>query len=104
VRNAGYLPLHPRLGEEARAIDARVFVRVGGSGGCSIDARDARLEVGHSRAGDAGCTPNSSSTCRAAAASRGARYRCRCAAAGGCAVRAKGLRVGEVVKEIVVEP
>jgi len=105
VRNAGYLPTYILDSAKKLALGRRACSsRVEASGGCSIDARDARLEVGHLEGWGRGLYAEFISTCRAAAASRGARYRCRCAAAGGCACARRGLRVGEVVKEIVVEP
>jgi len=89
VRNAGYLPTYILDSAKKLALDARVFVEIEPRS-CSIDARDARLEVGHLEDGDAGlrgihlrpAEPGQRLAAHGVAAVRGSG---RCACAEGCA-------------------
>ena len=103
VSNAGYLPTYILDSAKKLALDARVFVEVEASGGCSIDPRDARIEIGHLEGWGRGLNAEFIFL----AGSRGSVSRRSISVAvrgsGRLRVRAKGLRVGEVVREIAVE-
>lgn len=102
VRNAGYLPTYVLESARKLAIDARVFVEVEATGGASIDPRDARVEVGHLEGWGRGLYAGSiffqrskgSVSCRTVSFAVRGHGRLR--------IRAKGLRVGEVVRDLDV--
>lgn len=102
VANPGYLPTYVLDSAKKLAVDARVFVEVEASGGCSIDARDARIEIGHLEGWGRGLYaefvffPKS----RGSVSRRTVALPVR--GSGRLRVRARGLRVGEVVREISV--
>ena len=102
VINPGYLPTYVLDSAKKLALDARIFVEVEASGGCSIDPRDARLEVGHLEGWGRGLYAEFIFSLK----SRGSVSRRTLSVpvhgSGRLRVRAKGLRVGEVVKEISV--
>src|SRR3989441_578617 len=87
----GWKPwLHPQLGE------------VELSGGCSIDARDARLEVGHLEGWGRGLYAEFIFYLQSRGSVSRRTVSLPVRGSGRLRVRAKGLRVGEVVKEIAV--
>jgi len=103
VGNAGYLPTYILDSAKKLALDARVFVEVEASGGCSIDARDARLEVGHLEGWGRGLYAEFIFYLQSRGSVSRRTLSLPVRGSGRLRVRAKGLRVGEVVKEIVVE-
>ena len=103
VRNAGYLPTYILDSAKKLALDARVFVEVEASGGCSIDARDARLEVGHLEGWGRGLYAEFIFYLQSRGSVSRRTVSLPVRGSGRLRVRAKGLRVGEVVKEIAVE-
>ena len=103
VGNAGYLPTYILDSAKKLALDARVFVEVEASGGCSIDARDARLEVGHLEGWGRGLYAEFIFYLQSRGSVSRRTVSLPVRGSGRLRVRAKGLRVGEVVKEIAVE-
>ncbi|HEY5900216.1 MAG TPA: M14 family zinc carboxypeptidase, partial [Burkholderiales bacterium] len=103
VANSGYLPTYVLDSAKKLAIDARVFVEIEPLGGCEIDPRDARIEIGHLEGWGRGLENEFLFFMR----SRGSVSRRSVAVSvrgsGRLRIRAKGLRVGEVVQEIAVE-
>jgi len=103
VGNAGYLPTYILDSAKKLALDARVFVEVEASGGLSIDARDARLEVGHLEGWGRGLYAEFIFYLQSRGSVSRRTVSLPVRGSGRLRVRAKGLRVGEVVKEIAVE-
>ena len=103
VANTGYLPTYVLDSAKKLAIDARVFVEVEPLGGCKIDPRDARTELGHLEGWGRGLYneylfyQRSRGTVSRRSVSIPVQGR------GKVRVRAKGVRMGEVVQEITVE-
>jgi hypothetical protein len=102
VSNSGYLPTYILDSAKKLALDARVFVEVEASGGCSIDARDARLEVGHLEGWGRGLYAEFIFDLQSRGSTSRRTVSLPVRGSGRLRVRAKGLRVGEVVKEIAV--
>jgi zinc carboxypeptidase len=103
VANAGYLPTYVLDSAKKLALDARVFVEFEPQGGATIDPRDARVEVGHLEGWGRGLYNEYIFFQR----SRGSVSRRTVSIAvrgkGRVRVRAKGLRVGELVQDIAIE-
>jgi len=102
VRNAGYLPTYVLESARKLAIDARVFVEVEATGGASIDPRDARVEIGHLEGWGRGLYAGSIffQRSKGSVSSRTVSFAVR--GHGKLRIRAKGLRVGEVVRDIEI--
>ncbi len=100
VRNAGYLPTYVLDSAKKLALDARVFVEVEASGGAAVDPRDARIEIGHLEGWGRGRHAEIIFffKSRGSVSSRTVSLPVR--GSGRLRVRAKGLRVGEVVRDI----
>jgi hypothetical protein len=100
VRNTGYLPTYVLESAKKLAIDARLFVEIEAVGGASIDPRDARIDIGHlegwgrGRFGGSIFFQRSKGTVSSKTASVSVRGH------GKVRVRVKGLRIGEVSREI----
>jgi Zinc carboxypeptidase len=103
VANPGYLPTYVLDSAKKLAVDARVFLEVEASGGCSIDARDARIEVGHLEGWGRGLYAEFIFFLKSRGSVSRRTLSLPVRGSGRLRVRAKGLRVGEVVKEISVE-
>jgi len=103
VFNSGYLPSYVLDSAKKLTPSPAVFVEVEPIGGVTIDPRDARTEVGHLEGWGRGLYneyifyQRSLGTVSRRSVSIPVKGR------GKLRVRAKGLRVGEVVKEITVE-
>lgn len=102
VTNPGYLPTYVLDSAKKLAIDARVFVEVEASVGCSIDPRDARLEVGHLEGWGRGLYAEFIFSLKSRGSVSRRTLSVPVRGSGRLRVRAKGLRVGEAVKEISV--
>lgn len=102
VRNGGYLPTYVLESAKKLAFDARVFVELEASSGASVDPRDARVEIGHlegwgrGRHADSIFYPVGKGSVSRRVVSVPVRGR------GHVRVRARGLRVGEVVRDVDV--
>jgi len=100
VANAGYLPTYVLDSAKKLALDARVFVEVEPQGGCTIDPRDARTEVGHLEGWGRGLYNEYIFYQRSRGSVSRRTVSIPVQGRGKVRVRAKGLRVGEVVQEI----
>jgi len=103
VANTGYLPTYVLDSAKKLAIDARVFIEVEPLGGCSIDPRDARTEVGHLEGWGRGLYNEYIFYQRSLGSASRRTVSIPVQGRGKVRVRAKGLRVGELVQEIAVE-
>ena len=103
LANGGYLPTYVLDSAKKLALDARVFVEFEPLGGCSIDPRDARVEVGHLEGWGRGLYNEYIfyQRSRGSVSRRSVSIPVR--GKGRLRVRANGLRVGEVVQELAVE-
>ena len=103
VANAGYLPTYVLDSAKKLALDARIFVEVEPLGGCTIDPRDARTEVGHLEGWGRGLYNEYLFYQRSRGSVSRRTVSVPVRGTGRVRVRARGLRVGEVVQEIAVE-
>jgi hypothetical protein len=103
VANTGYLPTYVLDSAKKLTPDASIFVEVEPLGGCSIDPRDARNEVGHLEGWGRGLYNQYIFYQRSKGSVSRRSVSVPVRGTGRVRVRAKGLRVGEVVKEIAVE-
>ena len=103
VANAGYLPTYVLDSAKKLAIDARVFVEVEPLGGATIDPRDARTEVGHLEGWGRGLYNQYIFYQRSRGSVSRRTVSIPVQGRGKVRVRARGLRVGEIVQEITVE-
>ena len=102
VANAGYLPTYVLDSAKKLALDARVFVELEPQGGCTIDPRDARIEVGHLEGWGRGLYNEYIFYQRSRGSVSRRTVSIPVQGRGKVRVRARGLRVGEVVQEITV--
>jgi hypothetical protein len=103
VANPGYLPSYVLDSAKKLTPDTGVFVEVEPLGGCTIDPRDARTEVGHLEGWGRGLYNEYLFYQRSRGSASRRTVSVPVRGKGRVRVRAKGLRVGEVVKEIAVE-
>ena len=103
MANTGYLPTYVLDSAKKLALDARVFVEVEPLGGCTIDPRDARTEVGHLEGWGRGLYNEYIFYQRSRGSVSRRSVSIPVQGRGKVRVRAKGLRVGEVVQEIAIE-
>jgi hypothetical protein len=103
VANTGYLPTYVLDSAKKLTPDASIFVEVEPLGGCSVDPRDARNEVGHLEGWGRGLYNQYIFYQRSKGSVSRRSVSVPVRGTGRVRVRAKGLRVGEVVKEIAVE-
>jgi hypothetical protein len=103
VANSGYLPTYVLDSAKKLTPDPRVFVELEPLDGCSIEARDRRIEVGHLEGWGRGLYNDFlfRQRSRGSVSRRSVSVPVR--GTGRVRVRAKGLRVGEVLREIAVE-
>ena len=102
VANAGYLPTYVLDSAKKLSLDARVFVEVEPLGGATIDPRDARTEIGHLEGWGRGLYNQYIFYQRSRGSVSRRTVSIPVQGRGKVRVRAKGLRVGEVVQEITV--
>src|SRR5438105_4132461 len=102
VANAGYLPTYVLDSAKKLSLDARVFVEVEPLGDASIDPRDARTEIGHLEGWGRGLYNQYIFYQRSRGSVSRRTVSIPVQGRGKVRVRAKGLRVGEVVQEITV--
>ena len=103
LANGGYLPTYVLDSAKKLALDARVFVEFEPLGGCSIDPRDARVEVGHLEGWGRGLYNEYIFYQRSRGSVSRRTVSIPVRGKGRLRVRAKGLRVGELVQEIAIE-
>ena len=103
LANAGYLPTYVLDSAKKLALDARVFVEFEPLGGASIDPRDARVEVGHLEGWGRGLYNEYIFYQRSRGSVSRRTVSIPVRGRGRLRVRAKGLRVGELVQEIAIE-
>jgi hypothetical protein len=103
VANTGYLPSYVLDSAKKLTPDPGVFVEVEPLGGVTIDPRDARNEVGHLEGWGRGLFNEYIFYQRSRGSVSRRTVSVPIRGTGRVRVRAKGLRVGEVVKEIAVE-
>jgi hypothetical protein len=103
VANAGYLPTYVLDSAKKLALDARVFVEFEPHGGASIDPRDARVEVGHLDGWGRGLYNDYIFFQRSRGSVSRRMVSIPVRGKGRVRVRAKGLRVGEIVQELAIE-
>ena len=103
VANSGYLPSYVLDSAKKLTPDPGVFVEVEALGGCTIDPRDARTEVGHLEGWGRGLYNEYLFYQRSRGSVSRRTVSVPIRGTGRVRVRARGLRVGEVVKEIAVE-
>jgi hypothetical protein len=103
VANAGYLPTYVLDSAKKLALDARVFVEFEPQGGTAIDPRDARVEVGHLEGWGRGLDNEYIFFQRSRGSVSRRTVSIPVRGKGRVRVRAKGLRVGEVVQELAIE-
>jgi hypothetical protein len=103
VANTGYLPTYVLDSAKKLTPDPSVFVEVETLGGVTIDPRDARNEVGHLEGWGRGLFNEYIFYQRSRGSVSRRTVSVPIRGTGRVRVRAKGLRVGEVVKEIAVE-
>jgi hypothetical protein len=103
VANAGYLPTYVLDSAKKLSLDARVFVEVEPLGGATIDPRDARTEVGHLEGWGRGLYNQYIFYQRSRGSVSRRTVSIPVQGRGKVRVRARGLRVGEIVQEITVE-
>src|SRR5438132_346944 len=103
VANSGYLPSYVLDSAKKLTPDASIFVEVEPLGGVSIDPRDARTEVGHLEGWGRGLYNEYLFYQRSRGSVSRRTVSVPVRGTGRVRVRARGLRVGEVVKEIAVE-
>ena len=102
VANAGYLPTYVLDSAKKLSLDARVFVEVEPLGGATIDPRDARTEIGHLEGWGRGLYNQYIFYQRSRGSVSRRTVSIPVQGRGKVRVRARGLRVGEVVQEITV--
>lgn len=103
VANTGYLPTYVLDSAKKLTPDPSVFVEVEPLGGVTLDPRDARNEVGHLEGWGRGLFNEYIFYQRSRGSVSRRTVSVPVRGTGRVRVRAKGLRVGEVVKEIAVE-
>jgi hypothetical protein len=103
VANAGYLPTFVLDSAKKLALDARVFVEFEPQGGCSIDPRDARVEVGHLEGWGRGLYNEYIFFQRSRGSVSRRTVSIPVRGKGRVRVRAKGLRVGEIIQDVVID-
>jgi len=103
VANAGYLPTYVLDSARKLALDARVFVEFEPQGGVSIDPRDVRVEVGHLEGWGRGLYNEYIFFQRSRGSVSRRTVSVPVRGKGRVRVRAKGLRVGEVVQELAID-
>jgi len=103
VANAGYLPTYVLDSAKKLALDARVFVEFEPQSGASIDPRDARVEVGHLEGWGRGLYNEYIFFQRSRGSVSRRTVSIPVRGKGRVRVRAKGLRVGEVVQDIAID-
>ncbi|HEX9431390.1 MAG TPA: M14 family metallopeptidase [Burkholderiales bacterium] len=103
VANSGYLPTYILDSAKKLAMDQRVYLQLEPLGGCSIDPRDARIEVGHLEGWGRGLYNEFLFHVRSRGTVSRRSVSVPVRGKGRLRVRAKGLRVGEVVQEIAIE-
>jgi hypothetical protein len=103
IANTGYLPSYVLDSAKKLTPDPSVFVEVEPLGGCTIDPRDARTEVGHLEGWGRGLYNEYLFYQRSRGSVSRRTVSVPVRGTGRVRVRAGGLRVGEVVKEIAVE-
>ena len=103
VSNSGYLPSYVLDSAKKLTPKPAVFVEIEALSGCTIDPRDARTEVGHLEGWGRGLFNDYIFYQRSLGTVSRRTVSIPVRGKGRVRVRAKGLRVGEVVTEITVE-
>src|SRR5258708_24728414 len=103
VANSAYLPTSIPDSAKKLAMDQRVYLQLEPLGGCSIDPRDARIEVGHLEGWGRGLYNEFLFHVRSRGTVSRRSVSVPVRGKGRLRVRAKGLRVGEAVQEIAIE-
>ena len=103
VTNTGYLPTYVLDSAKKLTPDASIHLEVEALGGVTIDPRDVRKEVGHLEGWGRGLFNEYIFYQRSRGSVSRRTVSVPVRGKGGLRVRAKGLRVGEVVQEIAVE-
>ncbi|MBW8906278.1 MAG: peptidase M14 [Betaproteobacteria bacterium] len=103
VANAGYLPTYVLDSAKKLALDARVFVEFEPQGGVTLEPRDARVEVGHLEGWGRGLYNEYIFFQRSRGSVSRRTVSIPVRGKGRVRVRAKGLRVGELVEELAID-